>query len=228
MVVIRKKEFRAVIADTSASGFGLLMLRGIELESGHRLRVVTSEGITEGEVSYTRCEENFLYVGVRRLSEVPFVEMPRCGRARRYFRQALPTASPLIFLGVVLGFTSVVIGMVVVVDVAAALKRDQTRGTRGVTEVIAGVSEKVSPREAVAVEVTGILHEAGRSLDELQASHVQQMSRLLDGTGREWDELADELKVTSDQKAAIAAALNASGQGAVQLETRSRLMRLLT
>ena len=228
MVVIRRREFRAVISDMSASGFGLLLLRGVELEVGSQLRVVTSEGITECEVAHTRCEENFLYVGVKRLSEIPFVEMPVRGHARRYFRQVMSTASPLILLGVVFGFTSVVIGMVVVVDVASALDVDQKRAVRNVADVIEEIPEKVVPREVVAVEVTEILNRAGRNLEALQAPHTRQLSRLLDGTGREWGELADELGVTSEQNEAIAAALDESPQETAELETRTRLMALLT
>ena len=228
MVVIRRKEFRAVIADMSASGFGLLMLCGIELPPGTRLRVVNSDGITECVVAHTRIEDNFLYVGVKRISEVPFVELPVRRPGRRYFRQVMSTASPLVFLGVVVGFASVVIGMVVVVDVASGLDGGQKRTVREVAEVIEEIPKKVAPREIVAREVTGILDRADRNLQALKAPHVRQMSRLLDGTGREWSDLADELAVTSEQYDAIAAALDELPQESVELETRSRLMGLLT
>lgn len=120
MVVIGRREYRAIVADMSSSGYGLLMLRGVPVEQGGKLRIVTEEGISECEVIYTRNEENFLHVGTRRLSEVPFTELPRFRKASQFFRQSITAASPLIFLGVVFGFSSLMIGIIIVVDVASA------------------------------------------------------------------------------------------------------------
>jgi hypothetical protein len=236
MVVIGRREYRAVIADVSTTGFGLLMIRGVPAELGSKLRIVTEEGISECEIVHTRKEENYLHVGTRRLSEVPFTELPKFRKATQFFRQSIAGASPLIFLGVVFGFSFVMIGMIIVVDVATApdenkagvvdqaLAADDKPAEEPVTEL-----EKVpTPREIVATEVKDFLDSADKALDDLQSRHVKMLATVLEGSGREWDEVAKELQLTPRQEEEIRQALEAAPEDQSQLVTRSQLMSLLS
>ena len=236
MVVIGLREYRAVIADMSATGFGLLMLRGVPAELGKKLKIVTEGGITECEIVYTRSEENFLHVGTRRLSEVTFTELPKFSKTAKFFKQTMTAASPLIFLAVVFGFSSVMIGMIVVIDVATAPDKNKAgvadkalaADDDPVEESPKDVEKPPTPREVVAAEVKAFLDSADKALDNLQSRHEKMLASVLDGSGRDWDEVADELQITPGQKDQIRRALETAPEDQSQLITRARLMSLLS
>ena len=204
MIVIGRREYRGVIADLSTTGFGLLLLRGVPAELGGRLRIVTEEGISECEIVHTRTEENFLHVGTRRLSEVPFTELPKFSRATQFFKQSIQAASPLIFLAVVLGFSSVMIGMIIVIDVATAPDENASHAVdqslaaddESEEETPEEEEEVPTPRERVATELKAFLDSADKALSDLQSRQTKLLASVLDGSGREWDEVADELQIT--------------------------------
>lgn len=236
MVVIGRREYRAVIADMSATGYGLLMLRGVPAEMGGKLRIVTEEGISECEVVHIRNEENFLHVGTRRISEVQFTELPKFRKASQFFRQSITAASPLIFLAVVFGFSSVMIGMIIVIDVASA---PGTNEASVVDQALAAdnqpdevepevVEEVPTPREIVATEVKAFLDSADQALDDLQSRHQRMLASVLDGSGREWDDVAEELQITSRQSDEIRQTLENAPENQKLLVTRARLMSLLS
>lgn len=236
MIVIGRREYRAVIADLSTTGFGLLMLRGVPAELGGRLRIVTEEGISECEIVHIRTEENFLHVGTRRLSEVPFTELPKFSKATQFFKQSITAASPLIFLAVVLGFSSVMIGMIIVVDVATA---PDENGSSTVDQMLAADDESAeesreeeeevpTPREVVAKEVKAFLDSTDKAIVDLRSRHSKLLASVLDGSGREWDEVAEELQITPLQEEEIRQALESVPEDQSQLVTRARLMSLLS
>jgi hypothetical protein len=236
MIVIGRREYRAVIADMSATGYGLLMLRGVPAELGAKLRIVTENGISECEIIHTRKEENFLHVGTRRVSEVTFSELPKFSKATQFFKQSMTAASPLIFLAVVFGFSSVMIGMIIVIDVATApatnesgvVDRALAKTEEPDEEPPEDVEEVPTPREIVAAEVQAFLDSADKALDELQTRHQKMLASVLDGSGREWGEVAEELQITPRQEDEIREALEYAPDDQSQLVTRARLMSLLS
>ncbi len=75
VVIIDGEEHDAVISDVSASGFGLLLFRGLNVPEGSVLRLVADDSIHECEVIHTRPEDSFQYVGVRRLTDAAMTEV---------------------------------------------------------------------------------------------------------------------------------------------------------
>ena len=236
MVVIGCREYRAVIADMSATGFGLLMLRGTPAELGKKLKIVTEGGISECEITYTRTEENFLHVGTRRLSEVTFTELPKFSKTTKFFKQSMTAASPLIFLAVVFGFSSVMIGMIVVVDVATAPDKNKAgvvdkalaADDDPVEKAPKEVEKPPTPREIVTTEVKAFLDSADKALNNLQSRHEKMLASVLDGSGRDWAEVAEELQITPGQKDQIRQALETAPEDQPELLTRARLMSFLS
>lgn len=240
LVVMGTREFRGVIADTSSTGVGLLMLRGTSVPPGTRLKLVTEEGIADCEVIHTRNEESFLHVGIRRLSEIPFEELPKFQKSQRFYQQSMGTASPLIFLGVVLGFSSVMIGMILFVDVASSRNAQQAEVEElrlrtveaSAAEAIAEFeTELLEPeltlRQAAATEVNEFLDSAEESLDKLKSRHSRMIATVLEGTGMEWEEVAKQLRITTEQEARIRAALDADPFEQTTVITRARVMSFL-
>lgn len=237
LVVNGSQESRAIIADTSATGVGLLMLRGTAISVGTRIKLVTEEGIADCQVIHTRKEESFLHVGIRRLSEVPFDELPEYRKPQQFFRQSMGSASPLIFLGVVLGFSSVMIGMVLIVDVASSRNAQQAEveetRLRAVDAYVEEVKEvellepNLTPRQIAAAEVNGYLDSAGEALDKFKSRHVQMISTVLEGTGLQWEEVTQKLRITPAQEAQIRAALEADPIDQTVVITRARVMSFL-
>ena len=239
LVVIGTREFRAVIADTSSTGVGLLMMRGINVAVGTQLKLVTEEGIAHCVVVHSRNEENFLHIGIRRLSEIPFDELPEFRQSAKFFKESMSTASPLIFLGVVLGFSSVMIGMILFVDVATSRHAQQAEVEKlRVRAIDASVEElsdyetellepKVTLRETAATEVNEFLDNAEESLDKLKSRHSRMIATVLEGTGTEWEEVAKKLRITPEQEAQIRAALDKDPFDQTAVITRARVMSFL-
>jgi hypothetical protein len=75
IVIIDGEEHDAVVSDVSASGFGLLLFRGLHVPEGGVLRLVADESVHECEVIHTRPEDSFQYVGVRRLTDAAMTEV---------------------------------------------------------------------------------------------------------------------------------------------------------
>ena len=75
IVIIDGEEHDAVVSDVSASGFGLLLFRGLHVPRGTVLRLVADDSVHECEVVHTRPEESFQYVGVRRLTDAAMTEV---------------------------------------------------------------------------------------------------------------------------------------------------------
>lgn len=75
IVIVDGEEHDAVVSDVSASGFGLLLFRGLHVPVGSVLRLVADDSVHDCEVIHTRPEESFQYVGVRRLTDAAMTEV---------------------------------------------------------------------------------------------------------------------------------------------------------
>ena len=100
----------AIMADMSANGFGLLALRGIAAEPGQSMKVITPDATYECEVISNAPDDFYQRIGLRRLTEEFELPPPIIGLPRSWFNDSMATFNPLLFVGVVLGFSGIVIG----------------------------------------------------------------------------------------------------------------------
>ena len=81
-------DHHAVISDMSATGFGLLLLKGSHVTLGDKVQLTDSETgtIFDLEVIHIRPEDGFQYVGLRRVSdETPFSLPLSLGMVRPWY-----------------------------------------------------------------------------------------------------------------------------------------------
>jgi len=58
-IVVNQAQYRAVLADMSATGFGVLAMRGVPLEPKQMIVVVTDVAIFECAVAYSIPDDSF-------------------------------------------------------------------------------------------------------------------------------------------------------------------------
>ena len=85
-VMIDGVQHEGVMVNQSSEGFGLLVLRGLRLDEGHHIRVVSENAIHECLVCHRRPEDNYQHLGLRRVADVPLVERPKKEQGKRWFR----------------------------------------------------------------------------------------------------------------------------------------------
>lgn len=136
MVIIDGEEHDAVISDVSASGFGLLLFRGLHVPVGTVLRLVADDSVHECEVVHTRPEESFQYVGVRRLTDAAMTEVSlfACGSS---LSKNGSFACPLTIFSFVICIVLGAVGVAIYIDVnpfeAWFVKADETDVTATLT-----------------------------------------------------------------------------------------------
>ncbi len=136
IVIIEGEEHDAVISDVSASGFGLLLFRGLHVPAGMVLRLVADDSVHECEVVHTRPEESFQYVGVRRLADAAMTEVSlfACGAS---LSKNGSFACPLTIFSFVICIVLGAVGVAIYLDVnpfeAWFAKTDETDVTATLT-----------------------------------------------------------------------------------------------
>lgn len=110
-------DHEAVMADMSGSGFGLLLMKGSHVDPGQLIRLTSFDGNTvfDLEVVHVRMEDVFQHVGLRRLNDENCSTVPLFRRGEKSYSVQLPGASPLIFIGTIVGFSATCIGLVEII-----------------------------------------------------------------------------------------------------------------
>lgn len=88
-VLVNGAQQQGVLVNQSSEGFGLLVVRGLRIDSGHSVRVVSDDGVHECQVCHSRPEDNYQLLGLRRVADIPFVERPQKQQSKRYFRYGM-------------------------------------------------------------------------------------------------------------------------------------------
>lgn len=193
MAIVGKREHRAILSDTSASGFGLMLLSGVSIESD-QLRLVTNDGIHDCRIAYIRREESFQHLGVERLADVSLIEMPRRGKRRAAFGSGMEGSSPFLFLGVILRLVS----MAAVV----LLGMDMSSNDDGETVII--IDQTPQPtfkdREALRKKASRAPNQSVRVIDsyfdELSFEQRVSFNSTVTQANLSWDDLVSGLKLT--------------------------------
>jgi hypothetical protein len=208
-------EHDAVIADTSATGFGLLMMRGVHLEVGQTVRLMANDALHECEVAYIQPEEAFLHVGVKRLSDTPMVELKVFHMGRALYKPKAGGMSFLIFIGVIVGFS----GMFISVATVMGFKRNNegfgptvnsTETHNGGSRAQSGVSlkERIEQQKKRALLGSRQLEQAGDSLSSDLRRQQAAIRKLVNGSSLSWDKLSETLGLSSSQQRQLLDVLN--------------------
>ena len=92
-VIINGAQYQGVLVNQSSEGFGLLVLRGLSVDEGDHLRVVSDEVVHECLVCSRRLEDNHQYLGLRRVADVAFVDKPKKKKGKGADREKLHVAA---------------------------------------------------------------------------------------------------------------------------------------
>lgn len=98
LVVVEGQEHRAVMVDQSSDGFGVYVLPGVPIQTGVRLQVICDEGIHVCDVMHMRHENDFEYLGLKRVETLPLLETPRRAKQRRWYKVTISSKPPVGFI----------------------------------------------------------------------------------------------------------------------------------
>lgn len=234
------EDHRAVMSDMSATGFGLLLLKGSRVAPGDHIQMTDpeTETVFDLEVVHIRPEDGFQYVGLRRVSDETLLSIPLFRFAGKMYKLTMPGASPLIFVGVVLGFSGSGITMMEFLKVAGSPSK-QTPNSVHEQSII-----DAKPQISLEEKRRRILERSQRASTRNVASHRdieltpsfweriigpnrEQVGRLVGGKSISWSELVSQLNLSTAQQDRIQGLLNSDDSDKVEA-ARSQMMTLLT
>lgn len=241
VVDFNSTDHRAVISDTSATGFGLLLLRGSQIAPGNRIRLIDAEtnSVSELEVVHVRPDESFQYVGLRRVSCETAHSVPMFRFAGYSYNLKMPGASPLIFVGVILGFSVTSISLVELMSGGAADSKQTKNSVH--EQALIDASQRLSPAE----KRERLLERARRNRtrqvvsrrrdsqtttnlwEQITGPNREQVGRLVGGRNISWNELVTQLNLSQAQQERIQGLLDSDDPKKVQA-ARTQMMTLLT
>lgn len=233
-------DHRAVMSDMSATGFGLLLLKGSHVAPGDKVQLTDSETGTvfDLEVVHIRPEDGFQYVGLRRISdETPF-SIPLFRFAGKTYTLQMPGASPLIFVAVVFGFSGSAISMMKFLDTAGSIGKQTQNSVH--EQAIIDARQRISPEEKrrrilARTQRYTDKRQAGRQEIELTPSfweritgpNREQVGRLVGGKNISWSQLVSRLDLSKMQQDRIQSLLHSNDPDKVTT-AKSQMMTMLT
>ena len=233
-------DHRAVMSDMSATGFGLLLLKGSRIASGDRVQLTDqkSKTVFELEVIHVRPEESFQYVGLRRVSDRTPLSIPLFRFAGKMYKLPMHSFSPLIYVGVVLGFSGTSITMIELLTGDTGHTKQTQNSVHEQARIDA--SQRISPEEKrqrlIArsqsrrtnpivsrpdIEITPSFWE------RITGPNREQVGRLVGGRNISWSELVSQLSLSKVQQNSIQGLLHSNDVEKVEA-ARTQMMTLLT
>jgi hypothetical protein len=202
MAIVGNREHRAVLSDTSACGFGFMLLSGVHAEPDQRVRLVTTDGIHDCRITFSRQEDSLQHVGVERLSDVSLVGLPRRQRTKKVFRFGASGASPFVFLGVILGFVSLAGIFVIGMEMAKGSDNDEI--------IVIDQTPQHTPekdrRSNVKIKKTARkIRYINSYFDELTFEERVSFNSIATQVKLSWDDLVSGLKLTRNQQRSVIA-----------------------
>jgi hypothetical protein len=234
------EDHRAVMSDMSATGFGLLLLKGSRVAPGDHVQLTDPDTDTtfDLEVAHVRPEDGFQYVGLRRVSDETPLSIPLFRFAGKTYKLTMPGSSPLIFVGVVLGFSGSAITMMEFLQGASTAAK-QTPNSVHEQSIIDGrpkiTLEEKRRRILERSQRASTRNVASRQDLELTPSfweritgpNREQVGRLVGGKNISWTELVAQLNLSKRQQDRVQALLNSKDPNEVEA-ARPQMMTLLT
>lgn len=233
-------DHRAIMSDVSATGFGLLLLKGSRVAPGTHVRLINPDLETtfELEVVHVRPEESFQYVGLRRLSDETSHSIPLFRLAGKTYSLPMPCASPLIFVGVIVGFSTTAITLVELIRGGA---EDNAKLTKNSVheQALIDASNRISPAEkrrrllarsrerAADRSASHLLEITPNFWERITGPSREQVGRLVGNRNISWSDLIKKLDLSREQQDRIHGLLNSDDAGEVQA-ARTEMLSMLT
>ena len=234
------EDHRAVMSDMSATGFGLLLLKGSRVAPGDHIQLTDPETDTtfDLEVIHVRPEDGFQYVGLRRVSDETMISIPLFRFAGKTYKLKMPGSSPLIYVGVVVGFSGSAIMMMELLQSAGesvkqtpssvheqAILADRPR--LSLEEKRRRILERAQRPSARSVTSRQNLELTPSFWERIIGPNREQVGRLVGGKKISWSQLVSQLSLSKAQQDRVQVLLNSNDRNEVDA-ARSQMMTLLT
>jgi hypothetical protein len=237
-VIIDGEEHDAVMSDVSASGFGLLLFRGLRLPVGSVLRLVSDDSVHDCEVVHTRPEDSFQYVGVRRLTDAAMTDVSQFWFGQIFARNG-SFACPFTLMSSIFCVLLGVLAVMLYFDINLF---GTSTGTDGSGEsVMALTSEERARAFEYRKEQARLRREALTKARRESASHQpsildfftreRRATRTLVGNrDLDWNDVTIELGLSEAQEKSMVEILSATGEDARQraVVAKAKALKLLT
>lgn len=233
-------QHRAVMAEMSATGFGLLLLKGFRVAPGDsiRLREPGSKTVYDLEVVHVRPEDGFQYVGLRQLSDATPYSIPLFRIGAKTYRLPIPSFSPLLYVAVVLGFSGTSITLIELMSGGFGPVK-QTPNTAH-EQALIDASNRMTLAEKrqrllERVKSRATSSGSGRSgiditpgfWERITGPSREQVGRLLGRSSFSWSELVSQLGLSPTQQERIQGLIHDNDSEKGQ-SARSEMVKLLT
>lgn len=209
VVEIRGTPHEAILADESATGFGLLLLRGSKVAIGEL--VVLRCDLVRHECAVTHIEpgEDFQTVGLKRVREVSLAGLPKLGRVA--WGRGSPfgaTGSPWLFLGL-LGGLSLIAAALSALHGNGASNSDSSPQSDSRSRVApASIEQPAAPPGSSTIErpepmgskVIAVATTETSTTARATATPQERLVSLWTGQRLDWDELSRQLALTRGQQ----------------------------
>ncbi len=187
---------QAYLADESANGMGLLVLRGLSFEVGRTVFVEVNDVVHECEVVRIVAEDLYQHIGVRRIREHFEIPLPILGKTQKWFKDSISTSNPLLFIGIVVGFSGMIIGALSFIGIGGSNKKLGEQAIHNVRE-----AAPLTEAQIVAEKAQAAAKEAAEFLALQAEQQREQAAVLLTGTGDfSWNALVDQLGLSWNQQ----------------------------
>jgi len=232
-VMIDGVQHEGVMVNQSSEGFGLLVLRGLRLDEGHHIRVVSENAIHECLVCHRRPEDNYQHLGLRRVADVPLVERPKKEQGKRWFRYGAGGGlASCVILGVgILACIWCVWNGPPDKTAEDRAAEQQARAASQIPDDMVPTDDQLENRERLrelARNPGNSTRLSGAFFSRLTGRDETALSQTLAGYGLDWDGLVAELALSSSQQASIIRLLtsgNSESPASARMQLRSVLNR---
>ncbi|MDA0810009.1 MAG: PilZ domain-containing protein [Planctomycetota bacterium] len=234
------EDHRAVLSDMSATGFGLLLLKGSRVAPGSHVQLTDSETDTtfDLEVVHVRPEDGFQYVGLRRVSDKTPLTIPLFRFAGKTYKLTMPGFSPLIYFAVVFGFSGSAIMMMEFLQLAGSGAKQTPNSVHeqaimaerprlSLEEKRRRIFERTHRASTKTVTSRQNLELTPSFWERITGPNREQVGRLVGGRNISWSQLVSRLGLSKAQQDRVQALLNSNDQQAAEA-ARLRMMSLLT
>jgi hypothetical protein len=226
------EDHRAVLSDMSATGFGLLLLKGSRVAPGSHVQ------LTDSEVVHVRPEDGFQHVGLRRVSDKTPLTIPLFRFAGKTYKLTMPGFSPLIYFAVVFGFSGSAIMMMEFLQLAGSGSKQTPNSVHeqaimaerprlSLEEKRRRIFERTHRASTKTVTSRQNLELTPSFWERITGPNREQVGRLVGGRNISWSQLVSRLGLSKAQQDRVQALLNSNDQQAAEA-ARLRMMSLLT
>lgn len=230
-VMVNSAQHLAILADVSAGGFGVLLMKGVGVKVGQTVTVITDDSVFDCEVMHLRPDDTFQFVGLRRVKDLTEISLPPVLAAQSFSSNGFDF-SPMglvMFVGVALGFSGAMIGIVSFLGIdGSGSGGGGGQGRTVVTNVRELEKETIREIEKgatyTATSVSNIKEMAAAS-----ANASSQAAALMTGQSEiSWNTLVSELQLSGNQQQQILGLTNSGKPATGSPVSRNQALSVLS